>query len=89
MKKKLIGVAALTATAALLLAGCGGTPAEPGGSGAPDSPQQAGPTDIKWSIWIGGAEDQQVCEQIGAMVTAAKPDITMRLLGATFTDYWT
>ncbi len=81
--KKLTGFAALVASAALLLAGCGGT--TPPSSGQPAA-QDA--TELSWSFWIGGAEDQKVWDEIGGLVTQANPKITMKLLGAPFSDYW-
>jgi multiple sugar transport system substrate-binding protein/raffinose/stachyose/melibiose transport system substrate-binding protein len=98
--KKLTVLAAAFAAGALLLAGCGSA-AEPSQS-APASTEASntggdtggetggtGAVEITWSFWIGGAEDQQVWDEIGAMVTEANPNITMKLLGAPFSDYWT
>lgn len=73
---------AVGAAGSLILAGCGGG-ADDGAS--PDAES----TEITWSFWIGGAEDQALWNDLGGLVTAQYPEITMNLQGAPWNDYWT
>jgi multiple sugar transport system substrate-binding protein len=78
MKRSLAIGTALVASVAVALTGCSSSS---GGSSAEG--------DLTWAMWISGQEDQAAWQQVADVVTAEHPDLSVRIQGAPWTDYWT
>jgi multiple sugar transport system substrate-binding protein len=69
---------------ALSLAACGGS-----SSNASGSSSSGGVTTLTWQMWSGSSIETDALNHLSQMVTAAHPDIKLKLQTSTFPDYWT
>lgn len=73
---------AVTAAVALVLAGTLVPACGAGGGGS-------GSETLTWSMWAGGSEEQRVWQQLADRVSAADPQVRIRLETSPFNDYFT
>jgi ABC-type glycerol-3-phosphate transport system substrate-binding protein len=74
------------ASAATLLAACGGS----GGSGSNESTTSGDePVTLTWFMWSGSDVEKNAWLKVGDMVTAKYPNIKIKFETAPFNDYWT
>jgi multiple sugar transport system substrate-binding protein len=76
---------ATAATAAVMLAGCGGG-GEPTSSGSGSGDQ---PVELTWFMWSGSDVEKDAWIKVGDMVTAKYPNITIKFETTPFNDFWT
>lgn len=72
----------MAATAAMTVLAAAACSSGEQGSGSADS------ADLTWQFWIGGTEDKEAWQAVADRVTEEHPDITVKLQGAAWPDYW-